>query len=119
MQNAGRSGPVQLPRISTNQRRNNKKGSQIRLAQAHSAMSRLTMLWKNNNISFSTKIKLYKLLVLLTLLNGCESWTLTADLERRILAFENKCYRRMLAISYREHKTNEYVWQPVDILARR
>ena len=48
---------------------------------------------------------------------GCESWTLTADLERRIQAFENKCYRSMLGISYREHKTNEYVWQKVSILA--
>ena len=29
-------------------------------------------------------------------------------MERRIQAFENKCYRRMLGISYRAHK---YVWQ--------
>ena len=50
-------------------------------------------------------------------LYGFESWTLTADLERRIQAFENKCFRRMLGISYREHKTNEYVWQEVSILA--
>ena len=47
----------------------------------------------------------------------CESWTLMADLERRIQAFENKCYRRMLVVSYRQHKTNEYVWQQVSILA--
>ena len=40
-----------------------------------------------------------------------------ADLERCIQAFENKCYRRMLGISYREHKTNECVWQQVSILA--
>ena len=36
---------------------------------------------------------------------------LTADLDRWIQAFENKCYRRMIDISYREHKTNEYVLQ--------
>ena len=47
----------------------------------------------------------------------CESWTLTAELERRIQAFENKCYRNMLGISYREHKTNEYIWQLVNIYA--
>ena len=39
----------------------------------------------------------------------------TADLERRIQVFENKC--QMLGISYREHKTNEYVWQQVSIVA--
>ena len=42
---------------------------------------------------------------------GCESWTLTA--------FENKCYRRIIGISYKEHKTNKYVWQLVNILAGR
>ena len=33
-------------------------------------------------------------------------------------AVANKCYRRMLGISYTEHKTNEYVWQQVNILGR-
>ena len=46
----------------------------------------------------------YKSLVLSILLYGCESWTLTATLKRRIKAFENKCYRRMLGISYRKHE---------------
>ena len=41
------------------------------------------------------------------LLFECENWTLTADLERRVKTFENKCYRRMLGISYKEHITNE------------
>ena len=72
-------------------------------------MKRLAVLWKNNAISFLTKIKLYKSLVLSILLYGFESWTLTAELERRIQAFENKCYRKMLGISYSKHKTNEYV----------
>jgi len=95
------------------------KEVKIRLAQAHAAMTRLSVLWRNKAISFPTKIKLYKSLVLSVLLYGCESWTLTTDLERRIQAFENKCYRRMLGISYREHITNDYVWQRVNILAGR
>ena len=61
----------------------------------------------------------YRSLVLSVLLHGCESWTLTADLERRIQVFENKCNGRRLDIglSYREHKTNESVWHQVSILA--
>ena len=86
------------------------KEVKIRLAQAHSAMTRLVILWKNNAISFPTEIKLCKSLVLSILLDECESWTLTADLERQIHAFENKCYRMVLGIYYREHKTNEYTW---------
>ena len=39
-------------------------------------------------------------------LYACESWTLTADLQRRIQAMEMRCYRRLLNISYTEHITN-------------
>ncbi|XP_076468832.1 uncharacterized protein LOC143299483 [Babylonia areolata] len=40
---------------------------------------------------------------------GCETWTLMAETERRIQAFETRCLRRLLHISYKEHKTNDYV----------
>ena len=72
-------------------------------------MSRLAILWKTKAISYPTKIKLYKSLVLSKLLYGYESWTLAADPDRRIQTFENKCYWRTLGASYKEHKTNEYV----------
>ena len=72
-------------------------------------MITLTIVWKNKPINFHTKIKLYKSLVLPILIYGCESWMLTAYREREIQVFENKCYRKMLGTSSREHKTNEYV----------
>ena len=70
-------------------------------------------------ISFPVRMKLFKALVASILLYGCEGWTLTADLERRFQAFEYKCYRRLLRISYREHKTNDYVRPMVSTLASR
>ena len=42
-------------------------------------------------------------------LYACESWTLTAELQRRIQAVEMKCYRKILRISYKDHVTNEEV----------
>ena len=80
-----------------------------RLAMATSALARLFKIWKSNNISFSTKFKLYKSLVLSIALYGCESWTLTAELEKRVRSFEMLCLRRLLRISWKEHKTNEFV----------
>ena len=44
---------------------------------------------------------------------------MTADLEKRIQAFENKCYRTMLGVSHREHQTNEYIWQRTGQCPRR
>ena len=37
------------------------------------------------------------------------SWTLTAELQRRIQAIEMRCYRKILHISYKDHVTNEEV----------
>ena len=42
-------------------------------------------------------------------LYACESWTLTAELQRRIQAMEMTCYREILRISYKDHVTNEEV----------
>ena len=96
----------------------NKEGTstqeiKARLAIALSAMSKLTRIWKSANIETTTKIKLYKSLITSIALYGCESWTLTADTERRIQAFEFKCLRRILGVSYRDRKTNEFVWQQI------
>ena len=40
---------------------------------------------------------------------ACESWILTAELQKRIQAMEMKCYRKILHISYKGHVTNEEV----------
>ena len=42
-------------------------------------------------------------------LYACESWTLTAELQRRILAMEMRCYCKILHISYKDHVTNKEV----------
>ena len=48
-------------------------------------------------------------LILSNFLYACESWTLTAEIERRIQALEMRCYRRLLNISYKDNVTNEEV----------
>ena len=48
-------------------------------------------------------------LILSTFLYACDSWTLTAEIERRIQVLETRCYRRLLSISYKDHMTNEEV----------
>ena len=48
-------------------------------------------------------------LVISIFLYACESWTLTAELEKITQAFETRCYRRLLNISYKDHVTNEEV----------
>ena len=80
-----------------------------RIAQATAALSRLKIMWRDKNISLASKVKLMWTLILSTFLYACESWTLTAEIERRIQVLEMRCYRRLLNISYKDHVTNEEV----------
>ena len=61
----------------------------------------------------ATKIRLYESLVVSVLTYRCESWTLKAESERRIAAFEMIFFRRILKISYRDHITNISVMQAI------
>ena len=42
-------------------------------------------------------------------LYACESWTLTAELQRKIQAMEMRCNRKILRFSYKDLVTNEEV----------
>ena len=80
-----------------------------RIAQTTAVLSRLKIIWRDKNISLASKVKLMQTLILSTFLYACESWTLTAEIKRRIQALEMRCYRRLLNISNKDHVTNEEV----------
>ena len=80
-----------------------------RIAQATAALTKLKPIWRDNNISLGSKVKLMRTLVISIFLYASESWTLTAELEKRTQAFEMTCYRRLLNISFKDHVTNEEV----------
>ena len=72
-----------------------------RIAQTLAAMKRLKTIWNEKNITLKSKIRLMRALVISTFLYACESWTLTADLEKRIQATEMRCFRNILGITYK------------------
>ena len=55
------------------------------------------------------QIRLMRSLAMSISLYACETWTITADIERRIQALEIRCFRKLLGISYRDHITNQEV----------
>ena len=71
------------------------------IAQTTAALSKLKIIWRDKNISLVSKAKLMRTLILSTFRYVCESWTVTAELERRIQALAMRCYRRLL-----NHMTN-------------
>ena len=80
-----------------------------RIAEATAALTKLKPIWRDNNISLVSKVKLMRSLAISMFLYACESWTLALELEKRTQAFEMRCYRRLLNISYKDHVTNEEV----------
>ena len=80
-----------------------------RKAQTTAALTRLKPVLNERSISLSSKIRLTHSLVTSTFLYACESWTLTAELQRRIQTMEMRCYLKILLISYKDHVTNEEV----------
>ena len=80
-----------------------------KIAQTTAALTRLKPVWNNKSISLGSKIRLMRSLVTSIFLYACESWTLTAEFQRRIQAMEMRCYRKILRMSYKDHVTNEEV----------
>ena len=76
--------------------------------QATAALTKLKPIWRDN-ISLGSKVKLMRSFVISIFMYACESWTLTAELEKITQASEMRCYRRLLNISYKDHITNEEV----------
>ena len=68
-----------------------------RIAQT-AALTRLKPIWIDKSISLSSKIRPMRSLVKSIFLYACESWTLTAELQKRIQAIEMRCYRKILHI---------------------
>ena len=67
-----------------------------RIAQTTAALTKLKPVWNDRSISLCSKIRLMRSLVTSIFLYACESWTLTAELQRRIQAMEMRCYRKIL-----------------------
>ena len=80
-----------------------------RIAQATVALANLKPVWNDRSISLIFKIRLMRSLVTSIFLYACESWTPTAELQRRIQAMGIRHYRKILRISYKDHVTNEEV----------
>ena len=68
-----------------------------RIAQTTAVLARLKPVWSDRSISLSSKIRLMRCLVTSIFLCAFESWTLTAELQRRIQAMKMRYYHKINA----------------------
>ena len=81
----------------------------VRIAMMAATLTKLDITWKDKAIKLSSKIRLMCSLVDSVFLYTFETWTLTAELEKRVQTSEMRCFRRLLVISYKDHIINEEV----------
>ena len=60
-------------------------------------ITNLDSLFKSRDITLPTKVHLVRAMVFPVVMYGCESWTIKKAEQRRIDAFELRCWRRLLS----------------------
>ena len=74
-----------------------------RTAKASVAFGRLrTNVWERNGIRLDTKLKVYKAVVLPTLLYACETWTVYQRHAKKHTHFHLSCLRKLLKIRWQD-----------------
>ena len=74
-----------------------------RIAKAISAFRRLKKsVWERRRISYRTKVKVYRAVVLTTLLYGCETWSTYRRHEKQLHQFKLRCLHSILNISWQD-----------------
>ena len=70
------------------------------------AMTNLNSILKGRDITLLTKVCLFKAMVVLVVMYGCESWTINKAECQRIDAFELWCWRRLLRVPWTARRSN-------------
>ena len=98
---------LQIPGLSYN-RWGSQAWDTLQDSTDNSSSNKVEPVWNDRSICLSSKIRLMCSLVASIFLYACESWTLTAKLQR-IQAMEMRCYHKILHTSYKDHVANEKV----------
>jgi len=80
-----------------------------RINLANQAFGRLKQIWKDASLNRKTKLKILTTCVFSCLLYATETWTLKEADRKRLLAFEMRCYRRIMKVNWRDKVTNDSI----------
>ena len=72
-------------------------------------MTNLDSIFKSRDITWPTKVRLVKAMVLPVVMYECESWTVKKAECRRIDAFELWCWRRLLRVPWTARRSNQSI----------
>jgi len=76
-------------------------------------MTNLDSIFKNRDITLSTKVHLVKAMVFPVVMYGCKSWTVKRADRQRIHAFELWCWRRLLRVPWTARISNQSILKEI------
>ena len=82
-----------------------------RIGIAKSTFTSMNIILTSRNISIAVRLRVLKCYIWSTLLYGCETWTISGDMIKKLEALETWFYRIMLRISWKEKVTNVEVYR--------
>ena len=84
-----------------------------RLLLGGKVMTNLDRIFKNRDITLSTKVRLVKAMVFPVVMYGCESWTVKKAEHQKIDPFELWCWRRLLRVPWTARRSNQSILKEV------
>ena len=79
----------------------------MRIGKATGTMASLRHIWNSKKLKLENKLRILTTCVFSVLLYASETWTLKEADRKKLLAFEMKCYRRVLIINWQDMVRNE------------
>ena len=80
-----------------------------RLLLGRKVMTNLDSILKSEDITLSTKVRLFKVMDFPGFMYGCESWNVKKAEHGRIDAFELWCWRRLLRVPWTAGRSNQSI----------
>ena len=76
-------------------------------------MTNLDSILKSRDITLPSKVYLVKAMVFPVVMYGCESWTVKKAECRKIDAFEQRCWRRLLRVLWTARRSNQSILKEI------
>nr|VZI34274.1 unnamed protein product [Spirometra erinaceieuropaei] len=109
-----------FPFLGSTHSRNTKIDDEVanRISKASQAFGRLqSTVWNRHGLQLNTKLKMYKAVILPTLLYGAETWAVYAKQARRLNHFHLSCLRRILRLNWQDRIPDTEVLERTGIVS--
>ena len=77
-------------------------------------MTNLDSVFKSRDITWPAKVHIVKAMVFPVVMYGCESWTIKKAERRRIDAFKQWCWRRLLRVPRTARRSNQSILKEIN-----